>query len=196
MSYCFSCLAVGTRRGIRIYNCDPFGKYYEREEGGSSVCEMLFASSLVAQVGAGEPASFSPRRLQVINIKRESVVCELSFTARIQAVRLNRRRMVVLVDERIHIYDMATMRLLHTIHLAAACRPGALALSPHADEQKCWLAYPSNDTGEVTIFDAQSMQAVALIQAHKSPISVIAFNSDGSLLATSSQKVNVCIHNY
>lgn len=58
----FSCLAVGTRTGYRIYNCDPFGKVYEQKEGDISIIEMLFATSLVALI-------LSPRRLVITNTK-------------------------------------------------------------------------------------------------------------------------------
>ena len=59
----FSCLAVGTRNGYRIYNCDPFGKVYEQKEGGDvSIIEMLFSTSLVALI-------LSPRRLVITNTK-------------------------------------------------------------------------------------------------------------------------------
>lgn len=37
--------------------------------GGIGIAEMLFCTSLVALVGAGEHPSFSPRRLQIINTK-------------------------------------------------------------------------------------------------------------------------------
>ena len=58
----FSCLAVGTHNGYRIYNCDPFAKVYENKEGDVSIIEMLFSTSLVALI-------FSPRRLLITNTK-------------------------------------------------------------------------------------------------------------------------------
>lgn len=76
---------MGTKKGFRIYNCDPFGKFYENglgqsfpfwilsqgclEEGGAGICEMMFASSIVAIAGTGEPATFSPRKLRIFNTK-------------------------------------------------------------------------------------------------------------------------------
>jgi len=99
----YTCLAVGTKKGYRIFNCDPFGKCYEKgmfsfllldqgpnwslmndkltefsdsfirsfhvEDGGKSIVSMLFCTSLVALVGAGEQPSESPRKLQIINTK-------------------------------------------------------------------------------------------------------------------------------
>lgn len=58
----YSCLAVGTKGGYQIYNCDPFGKAYENKDGDVSIIEMLFATSLVALI-------FTPRRLVITNTK-------------------------------------------------------------------------------------------------------------------------------
>lgn len=58
----FSCLAVGTHKGYRIYSCEPFAKVYENKEGDVSIIEMLFSTSLVALI-------FSPRRLLITNTK-------------------------------------------------------------------------------------------------------------------------------
>lgn len=58
----YSCLALGTRNGYRIYNCDPFGKCYEHKEGDIGIIEMLFSTSLIAII-------LSPRRLQITNTK-------------------------------------------------------------------------------------------------------------------------------
>ena len=38
-------------------------------DGGIGIAEMLFCTSLVALVGAGEQPAFSPRRLQIMNTK-------------------------------------------------------------------------------------------------------------------------------
>jgi autophagy-related protein 18 len=61
-----------------------------------------------------------------------------------------------------------------------------------ASSDNCYLAYPSTASttlGEVLIFDAVKLQAVNIIQAHKSPLSCVAFNDKGTLCATSSDKV-------
>lgn len=99
----FSCISVGTKRGYRIYNCDPFGKCYSKgqwfisyfmyflililvfslllllwiADGGTGIVEMLFCTSLVALVGAGEQPTFSTRHLQIINTKVSSLVIYL-----------------------------------------------------------------------------------------------------------------------
>lgn len=64
-----TCIATGTRRGYTITNCDPFGKVYGRSDGATSIVEMLFCTSLVALVGAGDRPASSTRRLQIVNTK-------------------------------------------------------------------------------------------------------------------------------
>ncbi|KND01874.1 uncharacterized protein SPPG_03663 [Spizellomyces punctatus DAOM BR117] len=187
----FSCISVGTRHGYKIYNCDPIGKCYGKTEGGIGIVEMLFCTSLVALVGAGEQPAFSPRRLQITNTKRQSTICELTFVTAILAVKLNRKRLVVVLEEHIYIYDISNMKLLHTIDTSP--NPNALcALSPSSDN--CYLAYPPNTSGaagELLIFDAINLQAINILQAHKSPLSCIAFNYDGTMVATASDKGTV-----
>ena len=78
------------------------------------------------------------------------------------------------------------------------------ALSP--SNENCYIAYPSptpspsspfsshstqntSSSGDVLIFDAISLQVVNIVQAHKSPVAYVAINSEGTLLATASDKV-------
>lgn len=80
------------------------------------------------------------------------------------------------------------------------------ALSPSSEN--CYIAYPSRSSstspftstaanatasgyasGDVEIFDALNIQLVNIVQAHKSPVSCITMNSEGTLLATASEKV-------
>jgi autophagy-related protein 18 len=83
------------------------------------------------------------------------------------------------------------------------------SLSPSSE--KCYIAYPrptsSNPspfsppshapptagqpsplTGDVLLFDALKLEAVNVVEAHKSPLSHVALNNDGTLLATASDK--------
>lgn len=83
------------------------------------------------------------------------------------------------------------------------------ALSPSSEN--CYLAYPlpqkassssfappshtpPNSThvpptsGEVLLFDAVKLEAVNVVEAHRSPLSCVTFNNEGTILATASDK--------
>ncbi|EST09237.1 WD40 repeat [Kalmanozyma brasiliensis GHG001] len=210
-----SCIAVGTRDGYSITNCEPFGRVYTNNAGPTSLVEMLFCTSLVALVATSDSdpkSNASPRRLQIVNTKRQSVICELLFPTAILGVKLNRRRLVVVLEQEIYIYDISNMKLLHTIETSP--NPMAIcALSPSSEN--CFLAYPSPvasptspfantagsststssstaaTAGDVLIFDLLSLSVTNVIQAHKTPISALALNSTGTLLATASDKGTV-----
>lgn len=150
---------------------------------------MLFCTSLVALVGAGEHPSFSPRRLQIANTKRQSTICELNFVNKVLAVKMNRKRLVVVLEDRIHIYDITNMKILHTVDTTPNVN-GVCALSPNSDAN--YLAYPaSTNDGNVLIFDSLNLQASSVMQAHKGPVTCMAFNYAGTMLATSSEKGTV-----
>jgi len=185
----FSCLSVGSKNGYRIYNCDPFGKCFSqyKEDLGIGIVEMLFSTSLVAIVGTGEKMNSSQRRLLIANTKRNSTICELSFASSILAIKINRKSIVVVLEEFIYIYDIGNMHLLETIDTCP--NPNALcSLSPSPD--KCYLAYPTGTTlsGELVVYDAIQMQKVCIITAHKSALNCIQFNYSGELIATASEK--------
>ncbi|KAK3343814.1 protein-vacuolar targeting protein Atg18 [Lasiosphaeria hispida] len=195
-----SCLAVGTSKGFRIYHTDPFSKIFNSDDGNVSIIEMLFSTSLVALI-------LSPRHLIIQNTKRASVICELTFPSAVLAVRLNRKRLAVVLEEEIYLYDISNMSLLYTI--ATSPNPSAIcALSPSSEN--CYIAYPlpkpredQNDrrpahapplstfvpptSGEVLIFDTVTLKAVNVVEAHRSPLCCIALNSEGTLLATASE---------
>ncbi|KAK3387577.1 protein-vacuolar targeting protein Atg18 [Podospora didyma] len=196
-----SCLAVGTSKGFRIYHTDPFSKIFNSDDGNVSIIEMLFSTSLVALIQ-------SPRHLIIQNTKRSSIICELTFPSAVLAVRLNRKRLAVVLEEEIYLYDISNMSLLYTI--ATSPNPTAIcALSPSSEN--CFVAYPlpkpredQNErrpahapplstyvppsSGEVLIFDTVTLKAVNVIEAHRSPLCCIALNSDSTMLATASDK--------
>ncbi|QLG72099.1 hypothetical protein HG535_0C04530 [Zygotorulaspora mrakii] len=135
-----TCISLGTSQGFKIFNCDPFGKFYSEDSGGYAIVEMLFSTSLLAVVGIGDQPAMSPRRLRIINTKKHSVICEVTFPTSILSVKMNKSRLVVLLQEQIYVYDISNMRLLHTIE--TNCNPqGIMAVSPSVEN--CYLVYPS-----------------------------------------------------
>lgn len=203
-----TCVSVAYSDGYKIFNCDPFANCYKKTDGSIGIVQMLFSTSLVLVVGLGDEPSLSPRRLKVINTKRQSTICELTFPTSILAVKMNRTRLVVLLEETIYLYDISTMRLIHTIEIPPN-PSGLISLSPDSDVN--YLAYPSPPktnvntqtsqdingqphsaapvrNGDVIIFNAKTLQPLSVIEAHKTPLALLALSSDGLLLATASDK--------
>ncbi|KIO18292.1 hypothetical protein M407DRAFT_84119 [Tulasnella calospora MUT 4182] len=204
----YTCISVGTKKGYSITNCDPFGKVYTKNDGARGIVEMLFCTSLIALVGAADQPSSSPRKLQIVNTKRQSMICELLFPSSILAVKLNRKTLVVVLEVEIYIYDISNMKLLHVIETTK--NPDAIvALSPSSDPS--YLAYPSPipspnsplsttqpsssaapaQSCDALIFDTKSLSVVNVVQAHKTPIALLSINSTGTMLATCSTKGTV-----
>ena len=46
------------------------------------------------------------------------MICELLFPSSILAVKLNRKTLVIVLENEIYIYDISNMRLLHVIETA------------------------------------------------------------------------------
>lgn len=190
----------GTSKGFRIFHTDPFNKIFSSDDGDITIVEMLFSTSLVALI-------LSPRHLIIQNTKRSSVICELTFPSAVLAVRLNRKRLAVVLEDEIYLYDISNMSLLTNI--ATSPNPNKIvALSPSSEN--CYLAYPLPKpredgadkrpshapptslyapvtSGDVLIYDTLTLKAVNVIEAHRSPLSFIQLNSEGTILATASE---------
>jgi len=186
----FTCISVGCTDGFKVFNAQPkFAEVFTQQMVGVGICEMLFCSSLVAVVGSGDHPSLSPRKLHIVNTKNNSTICELNFVTPILGVRMNKKRLVVVMETKIHIYDISTMKILHTIDTKPNPK-GLCALSPQ--EENCYLVFPSSaETGNIVIFDALSLQPVSIVNAHKTPLAKLSFNQNGTLLATASNKGTV-----
>ncbi|KAI7154969.1 WD repeat domain phosphoinositide-interacting protein [Hortaea werneckii] len=199
-----SLLAVATTRGLRTYTTDPFELSNHSTDHDISLVEPLFSTSLVAMI-------LTPRLLRIVNTKRHSTICELTFHGMVVAIRMNRRRLAVVLEEIVFLYDISNMKLLHQ-QLAPLNPAGICAISPSSENNYLALPhYQKNATGnaqaqpghvprsvakeaisgDVLLYDLNKMEEVTVIQAHQTPLSSIAINSDGTLLATSSEKGTV-----
>uniref|UniRef100_A0A8C3DGJ4 WD repeat domain, phosphoinositide interacting 2 n=1 Tax=Corvus moneduloides TaxID=1196302 RepID=A0A8C3DGJ4_CORMO len=180
-------LAVGSKSGYKFFSLssvDKLEQIYECTDT-EDVCivERLFSSSLVAIVSLK-----APRKLKVCHFKKGTEICNYSYSNTILAVKLNRQRLIVCLEESLYIHNIRDMKVLHTIRETPPNPAGLCALSINNDN--CYLAYPGSATiGEVQVFDTINLRAANMIPAHDSPLAALAFDASGTKLATASEKV-------
>eukprot|EP00439_Symbiodinium_sp_Y106_P066239 s1028_g10.t1 len=121
-----SCLAIGRARGFDIFSTETAALLHREDCGMVRLVEMLFRTSLVAVV------SFSrSRQLTMWNTRARTGICALQFPSEICNVKMNQRRAVVLlrthrqildkiscvwcVGQKVHIFDLRTMKALHVL---------------------------------------------------------------------------------
>lgn len=182
-------LSVGTKTGYRLFSVTSVDKLDCIHEGAECpdvyIVERLFSSSLVVVVSLS-----MPRRMNVYHFKKGTEICNYSYSNNILSVRLNRQRLVVCLEESIYIHNIKDMKLLKTLLNTPINPSGLCALS--VNHSNSYLAYPGSATiGEITVYDANSLSTVTLIQAHDSPLAALTFNTSGSKLASASEKGTV-----
>ncbi|XP_068635755.1 autophagy-related protein 18b [Aristolochia californica] len=178
--------SIGLRDGFKIFDSETGRLCYERSIGTVNIVEMLFSTNLLAVVGAGEQPSLSPRRLCLFNTMTGSALRELNFLTSILAVRLNRQRLVVVLQEKTYIYDLNSLTILDTIDTVPNNK-GLCAFSPSPDA--CYLALPaSTSSGSVLVYNVMDLHSHCQIDAHRSPLAAVVLSSNGTYMATASEQ--------
>ncbi|KAL3331721.1 hypothetical protein AABB24_032369 [Solanum stoloniferum] len=181
-----SCFAIGTREGFKIFDCNTGRLLYERAAGAFIIVEMLFSSSLLAIVGAGEQPSLSPRRLCLFNTVTGVALEELNFLTSILAVRMNKKRLIVILQEKTFVYDINSLNILDTIDTVPNPK-GLCAFSPSLDGS--FLALPASKTkGSLLVYNVSNLRLHCEIDAHRSPLAVLSLSSGGTHIATASEQ--------
>ena len=74
-------------------------------------------------------------------IQRQSTICELTFPTTVLAVRLNRKRLAVILEDQIYLYDISNMKLLSTIETSP--NPQGQFGTPIHENNQCLLLQQS-----------------------------------------------------
>ncbi|KAL0334137.1 UNVERIFIED_CONTAM: Autophagy-related protein 18b [Sesamum angustifolium] len=166
-----SCFVIGTRDGFKVFHCETGKLLHERVIGAFIIIEMLYRSSLLAIVGAGEQPSLSPRRLCLFNTIKGTALRELNFLTSIVGVRVSRKSLEI-------------KRVIDTVpNLKGLCAFSASTDNPY-------LALPASTIkGSVLVYNVISAVPLKMqIHAHRSPLAAMAFSSNGMYIATASEQ--------
>ncbi|KAI4374328.1 hypothetical protein MLD38_012335 [Melastoma candidum] len=184
------CFAAGTDLGFRIYNCDPFREIFRRDfsqdpaGGGIAVVEMLFRCNILALVGGGPRPNFPANKIMIWDDHQSRCIGELAFRSDVRSVRLRRDRIVVVLEQKIFVYNFADLKLLHQIETISNPK-GLCEVSQGAGSMA--LVCPGLLKGQVRV-EHYASKRTKFVMAHDSRIACFALSSDGRFLATASSK--------
>ncbi|KAK7337424.1 hypothetical protein VNO77_17998 [Canavalia gladiata] len=181
-----ACFAAATDNGFRIYNCDPFRELFRREFDGGGIghVEMLFRCNILALVGGGSQPQYPPNKVMIWDDHQGRCIGELSFRASVRGVRLRRDRIIVVVEQKIFVYNFVDLKLMHQIETVANPK-GLCAVSQLSDNLV--LACPGLHKGQIRV-EHYAQKKTKFISAHDSRIACFALTLDGQLIATASTK--------
>lgn len=189
-----SWLLVGLNCGVL---CEWDMVSYVENEADVYIVARLFSSSLLALV------SFrAPRKLKVCHFKKNTEICNYSYSNNILAVKLNRQvctinmfmmcracgkdgwclctvvmcallqRLVVCLEESIYVHNIRDMKVIHTIRSTPKNPRGLCDLS--ISNECSYLAFPNSSTsGIVQIFDTISLVSSISISLFHTLITII-----------------------
>lgn len=180
-----ACFAIGTENGFKIFSSSPFKDNFERNlEGGIGIVEMLNRCNILALVGGGKKPKYTTNKVIIWDDHQSKVVSELRFTAYVRNVKLKKDKLIVVCDQKIYVFNLLNFQNIDSIDTCENTK-GLIAIS--TDPKTTVIAYPDNKQGNVTVkcFDTDKSQ---VILAHESAIAALALNSEGTLLATASDK--------
>ncbi|KAM5561194.1 hypothetical protein ABKV19_022010 [Rosa sericea] len=181
------CFAAGTDLGFRIYNCDPFREIFRRDfgpRGAVGLVQMLFRCNILTIVGGGPDPLYSPNKVMIWDDHQSRCIGELSFRSEVKAVKLRRDRIVVVLVQKIFVYNFADLKLLHQIETIA--NPKGLCEVSHVGPQAV-LVCPGLQKGQIRV-EHYGSKRTKFIMAHDSRLACFALTQDGRLLATASSK--------
>ena len=86
------------------------------EDSPTLYLKMLFSTSLTIIIPQNE--SVGNRLLKIYNLKQNMKICELTFPSHIIDVKLNRKRLCVILESgQIYIYDLSCVRLIKVLEI-------------------------------------------------------------------------------
>ena len=183
-----TCFACGNQNGFAVYNSDPPSLRFSRisgdvDSGGINIVEMLFRSNIFALVGGGINPKYAPNKVMVWDDFQSKCIAELEFKTNVTSVKLRKDMILITIEDKAYLYNFSNLVLISSYDIF----PTKNGISAMTSRDRAVIAVPGNVLGSV-IVDTLSTGSQCIITAHNNMISAIALNTDGSRLATTSER--------
>lgn len=111
----YTCFFVGSNKGFRVYNSDTFYLRLDRKVGPVCVMDLLYRSNILFYVL--DTSDISRRHLHIWDDSVGKDVAVLTFASPIIHVRSLRSLVVVVLEKRMFIYDLGTVKVVTALDL-------------------------------------------------------------------------------
>ena len=174
---------------------------------------MLYRTNLLAFTGTNTPtpSQYPPNKVIIYDDHVQRTIGELNFRQKVIATKLRRDRVIVVLRDRIYIYNFADFGLLDKVYTGDNPR-GLVGISldnggvggstveraedvlgvrdKSGERNGLVLACPSTQKGQVRV-ELYGLRRTTFVDAHESALGALALSVDGSLLATASERGTV-----
>ena len=150
-------------------------------------CSNVGRTNMISLVGGGERPKFSQNTLVVFDAVKQEPVIDITFGNPIRNTIMTRDTLIGILEESVHVYSIPDGRLL--LQGRTGSNPTGIA-----DFRSNKLVVPGHKTGSVHIYDIFSLREKKTssppiqIYAHQGPIACISLSTNGSKVATASDK--------
>ncbi|XP_057366811.1 WD repeat domain phosphoinositide-interacting protein 4-like [Daphnia carinata] len=191
-----SCFTCCTDAGVRIYNVEPLTEkaHYDTSEMGTILhCEMLHRTNLIAVVGGGPRPKFADNTILIYDDVLKKFVLDYTFTQPVVAVRLKRDRLIAVLRRQIHVFSFPNnSKKLFTLETRDNPK-GLCQINSLISSEKQLLICLGHKLGSIQLVDLSVTElgissAPQTISAHQGEVACLALNSQGTLVATASDK--------
>lgn len=145
---------------------------------------MLFRCNILALVGGGPEPQYPLNKVMIYDDRQSRCIGELSFRSEVKSVRLRRDRIVVILAQKIYVYNFVDLKLLHQIE--TVINPKGLCEVSHVSGMMVLVTLGLRK-GQIRV-ENYGLKQTKFIMAHDSRVVCVALMNDGRLIATASSK--------
>ena len=185
-----TCFCIGTNKGFRLYNSYPLKCLIKRDiEGGVGVIDILNRCNIFAFVGTGDNDRYQPNKVILWDENKSKAINELILIYPIKNIKFKREKIFLICENNVVVFDSDNYEKIDSIKTCSNKR-GIFGIS--SDAKKNIISYPSTEIGKIIIKNYDEKKdgnyITLKINAHQSEIVSLGMNSDGSLVASASER--------
>ncbi|KAI9696370.1 MAG: Phosphatidylinositol 3,5-bisphosphate-binding protein [Candelina mexicana] len=147
---------------------------------GIIIAEMLGRANYLALVGGGKQPKFPQNKVIIWDDAKQKTVITLEFRTQVHRVRLSRSRIIVALQNSVHVYAFQAPPEKLSVFETADNHLGLCCLGSQV------LAFPGRSPGQVQVVELDRGN-VSIIPAHGAPLRALELSPDGKVLATASE---------